>query len=143
MPHADNFLKLAASKGKQTYFLTNTSLYGRDDIQKKLVKLMNYDIDVSHVFTSNSLVAAHIKTNLSHKKKAYVIGRDVLVEEIKTTGIEIVPGSSHDEKYGNYSYESSAEIKFDDIDLVVMGYDDRINYFKFAFAFYALQSGVA
>ena len=81
---------------------------------------------------------------MSHKKKAYIIGRDVLVQEIQTTvkDLEVLPASSHDDKYGNFSCESASDIKFDDIDLVVMGYDDKINYFKFAFAFYALQCGV-
>lgn len=64
------------------------------------------------------------------------------MQEIRTTGLDIIPGSDHDDKYGNFNYESPTEMKFDDIDLVVMGYDDRINYFKFAFAFYALQCGV-
>jgi phosphoglycolate/pyridoxal phosphate phosphatase family enzyme len=141
VPHAQDFLKLAASQGKKCYFLTNTSLYGRQDIKEKLVKLMDFDVDASHIFTANSLAAAHIKANLGHKKKAYVIGRQVLVQEVQNTGIEVLPGYSHDDKYGNFTYESQADKNFDDIDLVVMGYDDRINYFKFAFAYYALQSG--
>lgn len=97
---------------------------------------------MTEIFTANTLAAAHIKANLAHKKKAYVIGREVLVQEIKTTGLEVVPASEHDDKYGNISYEDQGDMKFHDIDLVVMGYDDKINYFKMAFAFYALQVGV-
>lgn len=49
VPLAEAFLKAATSQGKNCYFLTNTSLYGRLDIQAKLEKLMNYKIDESHV----------------------------------------------------------------------------------------------
>lgn len=144
VPHASDFLHSAVSQGKNCYFLTNTSLYGREDIKNKLSKMFGFEVDLSHIFTANTLAATHIKTNLSHKKKAYIIGRDVLVQEIKSTvtDLEVMPASIHDDKYGNFSYESASDMKFDDIDLVVMGYDDKINYFKFAFAFYALQCGV-
>lgn len=37
------------SQGKNCYFLTNTSLYGRKDIVEKLTTLMEFEVDASHV----------------------------------------------------------------------------------------------
>ena len=97
---------------------------------------------INQVYTANALAKEYIKRNLKDKKKAYVIGRQCLVDEIKESGIEVFWAKNHDEKYGNFKFESQDAMNFREFDVVVIGYDDMINLYKFAFASYAIQCGV-
>jgi 4-nitrophenyl phosphatase len=144
IPHARNFLHLLIKEGIKPLFLTNTSLYGPQDIQVKLKNLMELDVSMEDIYTANVLAGQYVKQKLvpQNKKKAYVIGREVLIQEVRKSGIEVIPASIHNDKYGVYKFESPDEMDFRDIDVVVMGYDDHINLYKMAFATYAVQSGV-
>lgn len=144
IPHARDFLHLLIKQGIKPLFLTNTSLYGPQDIQHKLKTLMELDVPMEDIYTANVLAGQYVKQKLVPigKKKAYVIGREVLVQEVKKSGIEVLAASEHNDKYGNFRFESPEGMDFKDVDIVVMGYDDNINLYKLAFATYAVQSGV-
>ena len=144
IPHARDFLHLLVKQGIKPLFLTNTSLYGPEDIQVKLKTLMEMDVPMEDIYTANVLAGQYVKQKLIplNKKKAYVIGREVLVQEVRKSGIEVIPGSLHNDKYGTYKFENPDEMDFRDVDVVVMGYDDNINLYKMAFATYAVQCGV-
>ena len=79
---------------------------------------------------------------MKDKKKAYVIGRQSLVDEISLTHVDVVPSHIHNNMYGMFTYESHIDIPFDDIDVVIVGYDDNINFYKLTLASYAIQKGV-
>jgi len=139
--HSKDFIQWLSKNDKRIFLLTNTSYYSRASVHDKFKALMGIDLPIDNVYTANSLTGQYIKQYLKDKKKAYVIGSKFLVEEIRKSGIEVLPGYTHDEKYGSFSFISKEEMHFRDIDLVVLGYDDNINLYKLAFASYAIQCG--
>jgi phosphoglycolate/pyridoxal phosphate phosphatase family enzyme len=141
IPHSVELLRAIEDAGKHCYFLTNTSLVSREEIRLKMNDVLGYDIDADRIFTASSLAGSHVRINMSHKKKALVIGRGLLIKEIQATGIEVIDASQFDNRYEDFTYETKEDMAFEEIDLVVMGYDDRINYYKMALAFYAIQKG--
>lgn len=73
----------------------------------------------------------------------YSFGAEVLAEELKSEGFNVLSSQDHNEKYG-LDYHHLAEVPLDEeIDLVVFGYDSYINFYKMTFASYCIQNGVS
>lgn len=66
----------------------------------------------------------------------------MLSDELKSVGFNVLSSQDHNDKYG-LTYHQSAEVPIDEeVDLVVMGYDDQFNFYKATYASYCIQLGV-
>jgi phosphoglycolate phosphatase len=116
-------------------------MYTRQQLVDKMKKLGDFEFtDLTQVYTASYVAAMYAKHHHPDAKKVYAVGAPVLAQEFVDMGYETLSSQEHNEKYG-LDYHSAGEVPFDqDVDLVVLGYDDKINLYKMAYASYAIQN---
>lgn len=131
-----NFIKhLQSNNKKKVFFLTNTTLSTREDLQIKLKK-GNLEIpNPNTIYTSSYLLASYLNTEHKDIKSIYVIGRKGILEELRNFNIEVFGGFEDDFKKLRLYDCDKVEIN-PNIDAVAVAFDDEINYYKM---FYASQ----
>ncbi|CAI2377378.1 unnamed protein product [Moneuplotes crassus] len=128
---------------KSCYFITNSSGRTSKGLREKLDK---FGISLPETgeatyccFSSSYTTSLYIKQEYPEIKKVFVLGEkglcDQLEEEgIQTVGLDITEISIEPEEYENYELD-------EDIQAVVVGYDQNINYRKLSIASLYLQNG--
>lgn len=139
--HAFDFLHQLKKKDKQILFLTNNSLFKRSEVGHKLKSFGNFDTEDEKIYTSCYLAADYLKTYYPTKTKVYAIGRPVLIEELRSKGFEVIDSAIHNSKYGAVKFDEEDVKMLKEIEAVVVGFDEYLNYYKMSFASVAIQNG--
>ena len=121
-------------------FITNSSTKSREKMFEKLSNLGFKSISVNDCFPSGYCTGEYLRTSTS-AKRVYVIGESGLVEELRRAGLEVIGGPDDNDKCMTdalfIKYGDSDE--FSNVDAVIVGYDQRINYYKIAVASLCFQ----
>ena len=125
VPGAPEVLARLRSNQKRLFFVTNNATKSRADNVAKLAAL-GISASVDEVVCSSFSAACFVRDQ--GFKKAFVVGEEGLVEELKLAGIETVQAN-----------ESGAA----DVDVVVAGLDRHFNYEKLAAAQRCIHKGAA
>lgn len=143
IPHSYELLKHLVSLGKQVFFVTNNSMYTRQQLVDKMKKHSGFEFkDLTQVYTASYVAAMYAKSKHPDSKKVYALGAPVLAQEFKDIGFNVLSSQEHNDKYG-LDYHKAGDVPFDkDVDMVVIGYDDKFNLYKLAYASYAVQNNV-
>ena len=76
------------------------------------------------VYTSSFLAALYVKKFFPGARKVYSLGGDILAQELKDVGLNVLSSQEHNKCYG-HGFERGAYVPFDDlVDVVVQGYDN-------------------
>lgn len=142
IPHAFEFLKrLQADPTKKIVFLTNNSLYTRQDLSDRLKSIGGFEASVEQIYTASYIAAQYLKTHHKEVKKVYALGKQLLADELKAAGFEVLSSQAHNEQYEAFGYGKKADLdEFKTIDALVAAYDDKINYYKLTFASLCAQN---
>ena len=108
--HSLEFLSYIKSIGGKYMFLTNNSSKSVADYIDKLTK-MGIEVDQSNFMTSSQATAVYLQ-GLYTSEKIYVLGTQSLKAELKSSGLNVV------DKY------------HEDIEVLLVGYDTELAYFK-------------
>ena len=141
VPNSFEFLTLLKNHGKKVLFLTNNSLYLRSDLSNMLKSIGGYEASEDEIFTASYIAAKYLKQYHPNQKKVYAIGKTVVAEELRGQGFEVISSKEHDGKYEEIGYSGLGPVDFKSVDTVVVGYDDKVNYYKLVFASFAVQNG--
>ncbi len=107
LPGSLEFLRRVKETGRDFIFFTNNSSKNGEKYIEKLKK-MDCIIDRSQIMTSGDVTIEYLKTNYPGKK-VYLVGTELLINDFKAAGIELVQ---------------------DGADIVVIGFDTTLNYEK-------------
>lgn len=108
--HSLEFLSYIKSIGGKYMFLTNNSSKSVVDYINKLTK-MGMEVDQSNFMTSSQATAIYLHGRYT-SEKIYVLGTQSLKAELKSSGLNVVD-----------KYE-------EDIEVLLVGYDTELAYFK-------------
>ena len=124
--------------------MTNNSMYTRQQLVDKMKKLGGFEFNnLEQVYTASYIAAMYAKAKHPGAKKVYAVGAPVLAQEFTDMGFNTLSSQDHNEKYG-LNYHHAGAVPFDEeVDMVILGYDDKINLYKMAFASYAIQKNVS
>lgn len=120
-------------------FLTNNNTHSKDHLRKKFFKDERFSKD-DHLINQNSILSSASITALNIKNKnvskIFVIGTDDFCKEIeKTANCKVISANKFNQNKDLKRKELDEQcIPDDDIDSVVVGYDENINLFKIAYA---------
>lgn len=136
IPKALETLENLRSKNKKLFFITNNSSNTREEYQKKLKTRFNMDVKKEEILTSGYSVALHL-SSISFKRKIYVIGSNSLKTELKQEGLNVFETCHNNEMFNE---EEVSKMKVDEeIGAIVVGYDNKLNNFKLAYAHLCFQ----
>lgn len=107
IPGALDFYRAAIGAGKRIVFLTNNSSNSGQHYVKKM-NALGCNITIENVFTSGMATCMYINKRYKNKR-IFLLGNEALREEFASYGIDIVE---------------------DEPDIVVVGYDNTIDYTK-------------
>ena len=141
IPHSFEFLHYLKKRGKKVLFLTNNSLLLRTDLRDALHALGGYEAQLDEIFTASYIAAQYLKQHHPNQKKVYAIGKDLVAQELRDLGFNVISSQEHNDMYDKTEYKNVGTVDFKDVDTVVAGYDDKVNYFKLVFASFAVQNG--
>ena len=141
--HAFEFLKrLQADPNKKIIFLTNNSLYTREDLKERLKSIGDFEASVEQIYTASYIAAQYMKTYHKEVTKVYALGKQLLADELKAAGFDVVSSQAHNDHYEGFGYGKKADFdEFRSINGLVAAYDDKINYYKLVFASLCAQNG--
>jgi ribonucleotide monophosphatase NagD (HAD superfamily) len=119
-------------------------MYTRQQLVDKMKKLGDFEFNnLEQVYTASYIAAMYAKAKHPDAKKVYAVGAPVLAQEFSDMGFNTLSSQEHNDQYG-MNYHNSAAVPFDeDVDMVILGYDDKINLYKMAYASYAIQNNVS
>lgn len=125
VPGAADAIKKLRNTGKRIYFITNNSGKKRQTIQEKLFKL-NIPTDQKEIITSAYATAVFLKSMSSSEfsLNTFVIGSDELKIELRESGITMAENHNNNQ-----------------IDFLVVGFDQDFSYKKTCIALDVLLSG--
>ncbi|XP_073996000.1 glycerol-3-phosphate phosphatase-like isoform X2 [Rhodnius prolixus] len=112
--------------GKRIFFVTNNSTKSRADLLKKSLKL-GFQVTVDEMITSAWLTAVYMKS-LNFNKKAYLIGRKAIADELNEVGIECF-GFGPDHYSPGTTVEEHIAIN-PDVAAVIVGHDIDFSFPK-------------
>jgi 4-nitrophenyl phosphatase len=137
IPNVANAIQLLRSRGKRLLFVTNNSTQSRASYKKKFERL-GLSVKEEEIFGSAYAAAIYMTHHLPKNQKVYVIGQAGICDELANASIPY----EHPE-------EDNTPIDFDQLDeiqpnpqigAVLVGFDGKINYRKFAKAYVYLTS---
>ncbi|KAG2448804.1 hypothetical protein HYH02_006155 [Chlamydomonas schloesseri] len=132
IPGAKEFVELLRYYNKKVFFVTNNATKSRATNAAKLTA-MGINATQAEMYTSSFAAAAYLKT-IGFSKKAYVIGEEGLVEELKAVGVECVGGPAHRGVEVDWS-QPEPHVEVDpEVGAVVVGLDRYISYYKLQYA---------
>jgi phosphoglycolate/pyridoxal phosphate phosphatase family enzyme len=140
LPGAIETVSALKARGIQAKFVTNSSTRSREQLFEKLRGMGFKDIEVSDCFPSGVATAHLLRTRAC--KRVYVIGEEGLMQELRKLGIEAIGGPDDSSKMMNdklFIEMGESENTLVGIDSVVVGYDQKFNYFKLACASLCFQ----
>jgi phosphoglycolate phosphatase len=125
----------------QVKFVTNSSTKSREKLFDKLRDMGFESIKIDDCYTSGFCAAQYLGLHLPDVRKVYVIGEEGLVKELQRVGLEVVGGPQDNEKHMNDALfiKLGDSGEFENIDAVVVGYDQSFNYYKLAVASLCFQ----
>jgi phosphoglycolate/pyridoxal phosphate phosphatase family enzyme len=136
IPKTVETLEFLRSRQKQLYFITNNSSATRSEYQKKIHDKFGIDVKKDEILTSGFAACLYLKS-ISFVGKIYVVGSNSLRSELREAGFDVYD-VSHDQM--EYKEEEMSQTKVDgDIGCVIVGYDNKINNYKLAYATLCLQ----
>jgi len=130
-------IKLLKQKDKKVFFLSNTNKFSRFDLQQKINKNSDLNIEFEVIYTASYLVSKYISDSYPDLKNLFVIGGQGLVNELEQKGIEVFGGPENKKiKYiENFSNGNIDQLLIDEnIHGCICGYDESFNYFKMVYA---------
>lgn len=142
-PPAEEAISLISSLNKYFLFLTNNNILSTKSLHKKLVasQLMKDIVEESQIFNSQRITSRHIKNHHPSVKKLYIIGLTDIVKHFRDEGFEVIGSDQFNDKYDLSTDEiDDTCLPDDDIDGVVIAYDEKINYYKLTYALRILKS---
>lgn len=122
-------------ENKKFFFLTNSNRSSRKNLISKMINNNLDVVEIKQVYSSSYILANYVSEKFPELKKFYVIGREGLINELKGFNIEVFGGYEDDFKKLAL-YDTGNVLINEDIQGVICGFDDEINYFKI---FYASQ----
>lgn len=128
---------------KNFCFLTNNNMFSRKKLLKHFYtnKLLKDIITENHIYNSGYLTTLYIKNQYPDMKKLFVIGGEDLTKEFVNEGFQVIKGIDMDNKYKLIRGKLDRKcIPEPDIDAVVVGYDEKMNYYKLTYAARVLQT---
>lgn len=136
IPKALETLEYLRSLKKNLYFITNNSSNTREEYQKKLYSRFNMNVKKEEILTSGYSVALHL-SSINFTKKIYVIGSNSLKKELQEIGLNVFEKCHNNETFNE---EEMSKIQVDsEIGAIVVGYDNKLNNYKFAYAHLCFQ----
>ena len=85
----------------------------------------------------------YAKHHFPESKKVYAIGIDVLANEFKEAGFNVLSSKEHDDDYGLHYHDVDTIPHDEDVDLVVFGFDPKLNFYKITYGSYCIKGGVS
>ena len=130
---AVNTINTLYKEGKNIFFLSNKNRITKTELYDQLIhsgiSLAKYE----NVYPSSYLTGKYIKDNFPNIKKIYLIGRDKLKIQLEEFHFEVCGGPEDDLK--TISLSEVKDFKLDsEIDALVCGTDDKINFYKIVYA---------
>ena len=132
-------LKFLQAQNKQIFLLTNNSTQSRASGSEYVKSKFGFTIDPNR-FCSTTFLAGHYAKSKGYKN-LYVIGAKPLFDELKlNNSAAVLYGATDTLKSGldDEFYQRAKSVK---IDAVVVGKDDKLNYYKMAYAVCAITQG--
>lgn len=117
-------IEILRKKGNIVVFITNNATLSREGYVKKLIKL-GFPTKKEEIMCAAYATAMYLAENNGKNKKAYVVGENGLIEELKNSGLKIIKTSRTETK----------------IDYVVVGLDRKFNFLKLLIASDAIRNG--
>lgn len=137
LPTTEKLIAHLQNQNKHYSFLTNNNSSSRISLLERFHQsnLLKSLIKESQIYHSGYITAIHLKRHHSNIKKIFLIGSEELAEEFRKQDINVVVSNIFDTKYNIPKEEIDNKcIPDQDFDGVVVGYDEKINYYKIAFA---------
>lgn len=132
-PHTAQALRYLHQEGKKLFFISNINRKPRKEIHEKLTKSFGNFFDERCCYTSSYLTGKFIKSNYPWVEKIYLVGRRGLQTELENFGFKIYGGEKDDDK--RLSLDEARDLVIDkEIQAVVCGSDDKINFYKLSYA---------
>ena len=133
LKEAINTINTLNANNKTIFYLTNKNSITKQDLYKQLSDSGIKHIKYENVYSSSYLTGKYIKEKFPHIKKIYLIGRESLKNQLEQFGLEVSGGPEDDEKKISKS-EIKNLILDKELDAVVCGSDDQINFYKILYA---------
>jgi len=136
-------LKYFESLGKTIYLVTNNGSRTKDAYTQRC-STFGFDIVPDHIITASSAAALYLKHHLPSNKKVYMIGSNVLRQELQNVGVQCI-GHGADRipdtaDMSNYKSFLNNHVNLDpNIGAVVVGPDFHISFVKLTKAISYLQ----
>ncbi len=133
-------LKSLETLGKRVFLLTNNSAMSRKGGAEFVRAKFGYHIDPGRFCSSAYLAGRYVRDH--GFKRIYAIGEEQLFDELAGEGPDrmVVLGREDHKKLG-VDAEFVARTKSQKVDAVVVGKDEKLNYFKLAYATFCLSQG--
>lgn len=124
VPDAYKFCSTVKSNGYEIVVYSNSTLISKQTISSYLHKANIDCISDNHIYTLSSIASTQFKKD--KVQNLYCICSDLFKEELKKEGFNVYRSEDHKQ-------ETIVEVPLlNDIDAVVVGTDDKFNYFKAA-----------
>lgn len=133
IPGSPEALAKLRQAGKRIFFLTNNSTTSRENYAKKLIKMGIYATK-EEVFSSGYAVALHLKSLPAiefdiHKQRAFVIGEEGLLAELREAGIGYIWASEQFKSHLNKAQLCALPLD-PSVGAVVAGTDDSVGLLR-------------
>jgi len=135
-------LTLMKKNNKRTIFVTNNSTKSREEYFKKFSSL-NLPVDINDIFSSAYSTAYYLGNVIKFPKdkRVYVIGTKGLIKEIEDAGVNAFGYEDNITEPFTSEENVFKSIEPDDsVGAVVVGFDMKINYKKYAKAYTYINS---
>ena len=137
---AFKILDYILQKGKEYYIISNNGFVSREGYSQKINKKYGILIPPYRIIVASYRAGQYLKEYYPTVKTVYVLGNDILAEEIKSAGFNVIGGADHDSKeLESFDYKDN---KFEcECDAVVVCKDSNFNAYKLYCASFAIQKG--
>ena len=140
LPGAIETVSALKARGIHVKFVTNSSTRSREALCEKLQRMGFKDTEIDDCFPSGVATAHLLKSRAC--KRVYVIGEEGLMQELRKVGIQPIGGPDDSSRIMNdklFIELGESEKELVNIDAVVVGYDQKFNYYKLACASLCFQ----